>query len=95
MTIVFENRDLLPLSWRDTAAGRAARVFNAGLVGDGEEWLLAYRVAIEPANDRRIALCRLDAGFRIIPDSVVPFSDHIRFPQPEEYPVQARVWFAA
>lgn len=92
VTIVFDNRELLPPAWR-TAQDAAVRTFNPGLIRDGAGWLLAYRVVTEPALQRRIALCRLDAEFRVA-SAPMPLSDGIRFSHPELLPAQATHWFA-
>lgn len=93
MTIVFDNRELLPTAWRG-ADDAAVRIFNPGLLRDGPGWLLAYRIVSEPGLQRRIALCQLDASFRVVAGSAMPLSDRIRFPQPALLPAQATHWFA-
>lgn len=93
--IVFENSELLPDAWRTEAgATESARVFNPGLVRDGESWIVAYRVVIGAEGRRRIALCRLDASLRVIAATQVAFSDRIRFADPDAIAPQAREWFA-
>lgn len=92
MIHVLDNSELLPDAWRGDAG--AVRAFNPGLLQDGAGWLLAYRVVIEPALKRRIALCRLDTSFRVIPGSQRPLSDEIVFPDPAAYAGQSTTWFA-
>lgn len=93
MLHVFDNSSLLPEAWRSPDV-HAVRMFNPGLLRDRDGWLLAYRVVSEPDLRRRVALCRLDQSFRVAPGSALPLSDAIRFSKPEEYPEQARTWFA-
>lgn len=94
MTIIFDNGQLLPAAWRAAAASAAVRIFNPGLLRDGTGWLLAYRVVTEPGLERRIAMCRLDAAFRVVSGSAVPVSDLLRFANPAALPSQATRWFA-
>lgn len=94
MIMLFENASLLPPDWRTPDAMQSARVFNPGLLCDGPGWLLAYRVVTDADPRRRIALCRLDASFRIVDGSQLAMSDLVRFPQPEAFPPQATTWFA-
>lgn len=94
MLRVFASHELLPAEWRSLYEPAVTRTFNPGLLRDDAGWLLAYRVVGEPDQKRRIALCRLTDDFAVVPGSAVPFSDWIRFEQPELYPPQATTWFA-
>jgi hypothetical protein len=94
MMIVFDNEQLLPSEWRGGEAGRALRIFNPGLLRDGDGWLLAYRVVAEPDRKRRIAICRLDREFGVVAESQIPLSDLVRFRVPHNLPLQATEWFA-
>jgi predicted GH43/DUF377 family glycosyl hydrolase len=90
---VFETRRLLPDAWRAAAGDGPVRAFNPGLLRDGAGWLLAYRV-VAPDGGRRIGVCRLDQGFRIIAGSPVAFTDHVQFRPGATLPETARHWFA-
>ena len=94
MTIVFDNEALLPTAWSNPGPARALRIFNPALLRDRDGWLFAYRVVAEPELMRRLALCRLDANFRVIAGSQRPLSDQISFLTPNAYVPQARTWFA-
>lgn len=94
MTIVFNNSNLLPATWRSPAAERTARIFNPGLLREGDGWLLAYRVVCEPELQRRIAICRLDEQFRVVPGSQLPLSDWFNVTSAESLPPEASRWFA-
>jgi len=91
--VLFENRDLLPAAWRPLGEG-ALRAFNPGILREGDGWILAYRVVGETDTRRRIAICRLDREFRIVPDSASPLTDHIRFRPKQDYSAEAFTWFA-
>jgi hypothetical protein len=91
--IVFDNATLVPREWQP-AEGSAIRCFNPALLRLADGWLLAYRVVVEPESKRRIGLCRLDEQFRIVPQSTMPFSDGVTFPDPARLAVQALSWFA-
>lgn len=93
MIVAFENEELLPAVWA-TGRGQALRIFNPGLLRDGNGWLFAYRVVVEPELSRRIALCRFDGELRVVANSQVPFSPLVQFPDPSEYSAQATTWFA-
>ncbi|MGD1031912.1 MAG: hypothetical protein ABSA05_12320 [Opitutaceae bacterium] len=91
--IVFESKDLLPREWKGFADAGPVRVFNPGILRDGNGWILAYRV-VGPDSARRIALCRLDAGFKAVPGSQFAFSDFVRFSPGAGYSERTRAWFA-
>lgn len=91
--VVYTPRDLLPDEWKTVAADGPVRMFNPGLLADGDTWLFAYRVV---AHDglRRIALCRLDRSLRVISGSQRPLSDGFRLRKETAYPEIVRNWFA-
>lgn len=92
--VLFSSAELMPEAWRAAAAAGPVRMFNPGLLREAAGgWLLAYRV-VGADTSRRIALCRLDANFRVIPGSAVPFSDSVRFRTDGDYPEIAKTWFA-
>lgn len=93
MTIVFRGDELVPEAWRRERMQRV-RTFNPGIVRDADGWVMAYRVVGEPDLHRRIALCRLDERFRVVPGSALPVSDWIVFDTGTAYPAQATSWFA-
>ena len=92
-SILFDSTELLPASWRHFAEAGPVRAFNPGLLRDGDGWIFAYRV-VGPDLLRRIALCRLDRGFRIIAGSAVAFSQDIKFAPGVHYAEPAQTWFA-
>ena len=70
------------------------RVFNPGLLADGLDWVFAYR-AVGPDGARRIGICRLDRGLRVVPGSQAALSDEIaNGADALPGPVAARNWFA-
>lgn len=89
----FRAEELLPAAWRDLASQGALRAFNPALLADGSGWLFAYRMVGADAR-RRIAICRLDAGLRVVPGSAVALSDLVRFDAGRAYPDAVRAWFA-
>lgn len=91
--VVFRAEQLLPAAWRQFAADGPVRVFNPGLLRDGDGWLFAYRV-VAADGLRRIAMCRLDAALRVVADSAFPLTDHVRFRPDAGYPEVATQWFA-
>ncbi|MBL9202030.1 MAG: hypothetical protein JNL39_16080 [Opitutaceae bacterium] len=91
--IVFKPAALLPDAWGSFPAHGPVRCFNPGLLRDGNGWILAYRV-VGPDGLRRIALCRLDAAFRIVAGSALPLTDRVRFRRGTEMPEVATKWFA-
>lgn len=94
MTIVFNSPELVPENWRAGMRDAALRVFNPGLLRDGTGWLLAYRVVTDPGLRRRLAICRLDRRFGIVAGSIVPLTDQIRFPRPQDHAPEGTSWFA-
>lgn len=91
--VVFAAANLLPAAWSEAAGTEPVRLFNPGLLRDGDGWLLAYRVVAGDGR-RRIALSRLDGSLRVIAGSQLPLSDGFRFRQGVDYPEVARHWFA-
>jgi len=73
---VFDTRLLTPDAWA-SEPGMIHAYNNAILEHQGER-VMAYRV-ISPTWRRRIALCRIDGAWDIVPGSAVPFSDHLTF----------------
>jgi hypothetical protein len=90
---VFESKDLLPEAWVAFGDPGPVRLFNPSLLRDGDGWIFAYRV-VGPDLARRIAVCRLDAGFKVVPGSQVPFTDRVRFSPAAGYSERATGWFA-
>lgn len=78
--VLLENHALVPPEWR-TSEG-SFRIFNPSLQKTPNGYCLAYRVVQEGTEHRKLAACQLDASFKIIPDSVIPLSDLIRFQDP-------------
>ncbi len=65
---------LLPASWRHEAAPERCCFFNPSIATHDGGLILAYRVVL-PDLRRRIAICRLDHEYRVMPGSAVPLSD--------------------
>jgi predicted GH43/DUF377 family glycosyl hydrolase len=86
-------RDLVPDAWAGFHAAGPVRVFNPGLLADGEGWILAYRV-VGPDQVRRIGICRLDRAFRVKPGSTLAWSEAVRFPAAGGFSERATGWFA-
>ncbi|WP_439595642.1 polysaccharide pyruvyl transferase family protein [Falsiroseomonas sp.] len=72
---LFESRALVPDAWWD--ATDPPYVFNNAIHRHGADLVMATRVATEA--EKRIALCRLDAAYRPIPGSAIPFSDYLTY----------------
>src|SRR5207245_2911144 len=85
--------ELLPPAWQRFLASDQVRIFNPGLLRDGDGWLFAYRVVADDGL-RRIAICRLDGARRPIAGSASPLTDFVRFEPNRDYPEQAKSWFA-
>jgi predicted GH43/DUF377 family glycosyl hydrolase len=92
-SIIFDNQELLPASWRHFGGQGPVRAFNPSLLRDGDGWVFAYRV-VGPDLLRRIALCRLDRNLQVIAGSPVAFSQSIRFAPGHHYAEPAQTWFA-
>lgn len=93
--ILFDAPDLLPPEWRAWEGKGPVRAFNPALLRDGAGWIFAYR-AVGPDGRRRIGLCRLDAGLRVVAGSARALSDEIAAGAGEGLPAAAaaRDWFA-
>ena len=92
-SVVFGAKELLPEDWKGLAAQGPVRVFNPGLLREGEGWIFAYRV-VAADGLRRIAMCRLDRALRVVEGSHVALTDHVRFRSGNDYPEIATRWFA-
>lgn len=90
--VEWEAVDLLPAEWD---GWRGGRVFNPGLLADGDGYILAYR-AVFTDGYRRIGMCRLDGQFRVVAGSRVAWSDHAEgegwFADPRLYEWAGRVY---
>lgn len=75
----FETQELIPSQWGHEAAVTAFHLYNPALIRYQGRLLMAYRLdsARGGPQHRRIAICALDEQYRVIPGSVVPFSDTI------------------
>lgn len=91
--LLLETAALVPAEWHNLAAGGRVHAFNPALLADGAGWLFAYRIVGADLR-RRIALCRLDADFAVVPGSARPLSDGFGLDPARDYPEQARHWFA-
>lgn len=91
--VLFKTEELLPEAWRHFAEAGPVRVFNPGLLQDGDGWIFAYRV-VGPDGLRRVGVCRLDAKLHVVNNSPEPFSDRVRFTAGRDYAGPASTWFA-
>lgn len=92
-SVIFEAGDLMPEPWARMLGHGPVWTFNPGLLRDGPGWIMACRI-VGSDRLRRIALCRLDADFRVIAGSPAPFSDRVAFRDDGVLPERARTWFA-
>ena len=90
---IFDNRSLVPASWRHLAGGPEVWCFNPALLRVTEGWVLVYRIVLADQH-RRMSACLLDDDQEIIEGSQVALSDHIRFPQGASFSDRATSWFA-
>lgn len=92
--LLLDPQALLPDAWRSIAGAGPVRMFNPGLLADGNTLLVAYRV-VAPDGLRRIAIARLERStLRVVAGSASPLSDGFRLRSGVDYPVEARTWFA-
>lgn len=75
--ITWENAALIPPAWQQEAPAVPLFVFNPALARIDDGYLMVYRVVAPRYTMQRLALCRLDAGFNLVPGSVVPLSDQL------------------
>jgi hypothetical protein len=74
--VIYNNEDLVPKNWMESGRQDEGLAFNPSIARFGNSILMAYRVVL-PDMRRRIALCRLDASFKVVKDSLIPLSDHL------------------
>jgi len=67
--------ELIPNKWRNAAKPWYA--FNPSITRFDDKLFMVYRVVLSDGI-RRMAICRLDEHYDIIPESVVPLSDEIK-----------------
>ncbi len=92
--IVFNNSALVPTEWLLRAGQGPVWAFNPAIVTDGADgWIFAYRLVFRD-EVRRIAICRLDSHFHVIPGSCVPLSDVLNPQRSDEYSEVDRTWYA-
>lgn len=90
---IFDNRRLVPPTWRHLAGQQEVWCFNPALLRLTEGWVLLYRIVLADQR-RRMAVCLLDDSQEIIEGSQMALSDHIRFPLGAEFSDRATSWFA-
>lgn len=80
----FDARSLIPPGWLTTKSVDACHLYNPAVTAFRGRRLLAYRLDAGRLHAswgqdawRRIGLCALDEQWRVIPESVTPFSDTI------------------
>ena len=94
---LFDNRDLVPRKWlseSDARQGERFRVFNPTITAVEGGYAMCYRVVQDGSPHRWLATCKLDAAFNILPDSVTPLSDHLRFAEQDSLNERALTWHA-
>ncbi len=94
---LFENRDLVPQAWlseSDAKHGERFRVFNPTITAVEGGYAMCYRVVQDGSAHRWLATCKLDADFNILPDSITPLSDHLRFAEEDSLNERALTWHA-
>mgnify|MGYP006278991459 CR=1 FL=1 len=64
---------LMPPAWHGSDPS-LCYFFNPSIATHAGERIMAYRVVL-PDKRRRMAVCRLDRGWQIVPESIVPLSD--------------------
>jgi hypothetical protein len=78
-SVAFQARELAPKEWVQQVSGEPL-VFNPTVLAVGDNKIaMCYRVSTSEGEFRRLATCLLDEQLRIIPDTVYPLSDAIRF----------------
>ena len=91
--LVFDPKDLLPEAWGKLGDPGPVWLFNPSLLREGGGWIFAYRV-VGPDILRRIAVCRLDGGFKVVQGSQVPFTDYVHFSPAAGHSERTTGWFA-
>ncbi|HWJ99590.1 MAG TPA: hypothetical protein VNR41_02660 [Xanthobacteraceae bacterium] len=89
---IFDGMELLPDAWQ-ASRREPLWCFNPALTRWKDQWLLAYRVVLSDQR-RRIAICLLDKNLNVVRNSIVPFSDMIRFAKGSNYLARVTSWFA-
>jgi hypothetical protein len=90
---IYDNRSLVPSSWRHLANGPEIWCFNPTMLKINKGWVFVYRIVLTDQR-RRIAACFLDDDQEVIQGSQVALSDYIRFPQEANFSDRAKSWFA-
>src|SRR5690242_19579753 len=82
-----DRRALIPPTWLASETEHQFHLYNPALICFHGRRLLAYRLdsGRHGPRHRRIALCALDEQWRVIPGSVVPFSDTITLGDSRHY----------
>ena len=75
----FPSSELIPAQWLHKEAVNDFHPYNPAMIRFRGRLLMAYRLDSGRGGPqyRRIAICELDAQWRVLPGSVVPFSDTI------------------
>jgi polysaccharide pyruvyl transferase WcaK-like protein len=91
--IVLNHPDFVPASWKECFGSGKVYMFNPGIIKAADGWIFAYRM-VGVDGFRRIALCRLDSGYQLKKETIVPFSDIIKFSNHNSFSQRALSWFA-
>ena len=91
--VLFSADELTPPEWLGAARQGPVRTFNPALLPHERGWMFAYRF-VAADGLRRIGLCLLDQGLRVIGGSHIPLSDEFRLMNAAGMPEVARSWFA-
>lgn len=91
--IVLNNLEFVPVNWKERFGSGKVYMFNPSIIKGEEDWIFAYRM-IGLDGLRRIALCRLDSDYKIKKETIVPFSDVVKFSNNNSFFERAMSWFA-
>jgi hypothetical protein len=89
----YQPNELLPPEWGVWSAGHPWRVFNPSIARLGDQMIMCYRVVGED-NARRLAICKLDANWDVVPNSILPLSDWLVFPDHFDLSARSLAWHA-
>lgn len=91
--IVLNYPDFVPASWKECFGPGKVYMFNPGIIEAADGWIFACRM-VGADGLRRIAICRLDSGYQIKKETIVPFSDVVKFSNHNSLSKRAVNWFA-
>ena len=89
----FKRADLIPYAWNQSLEG-GVRAFNPTITTNPTGYTICYRIVPTDGSYRKIATCKLDRDFNVIPDTAVALSDEITFTSTEGLNDRALTWHA-